>query len=122
MQRSTKQRRAIQETLRSCARPLSPKEIVDSAQEKGETLSLTTVYRCLKTLVEKGELASVDIPGQPARYEAAGLAHHHHFHCSTCDRLFDIPGCPTDVHSMAPPGFVATHHELILRGQCPSCL
>ncbi len=121
MQRSTKQRRAIQETLRASARPLSPKEIVDLAQEKGEVLSLTTVYRSLKILVEKGDLAMVELPGQPARYEASGLDHHHHFHCDECDRMFDVPGCPADVHSLAPEGFVATHHELILKGLCPSC-
>ena len=121
MQRSTKQRRAIQETLGASGRPLSPKEIVDLAQEKGEVLSLTTVYRSLKILVEKGDLATVELPGQPARYEASGLDHHHHFHCDECDRMFDVPGCPSDVHSLAPEGFVATHHELILKGLCPSC-
>ncbi|MDF1836803.1 MAG: transcriptional repressor [Planctomycetota bacterium] len=121
MQRSTKQRRAIQETLRASGRPLSPKEIEELAQENGEVLSLTTVYRSLKILVESGDLATVELPGQPARYEASGLDHHHHFHCDDCDRMFDVPGCPSDVHSLAPKGFVATHHELILKGQCPAC-
>ena len=121
MQRSTKQRRAIQEILKTSARPLSPKEIVDIALEQGETLSLTTVYRSLKIMVENEDLIPVEIPGQPARYELAGLDHHHHFHCDNCDRLFDIAGCLPEVHSLAPDGFVATHHELTLRGLCPSC-
>ena len=121
MQRSTKQRRAIQEILRSSARPLSPKEIVDLASEKGEVLSLTTVYRSLKAMIEMDDLSPVDIPGQPARYEAAGLEHHHHFHCDLCDRVFDIPGCLPEVHSLAPPGFTTTHHDLTLMGTCPSC-
>ncbi|MFT5288750.1 MAG: Fur family ferric uptake transcriptional regulator [Planctomycetota bacterium] len=121
MQRSTKQRRAIQATLSSSARPLSPKEIVQLAQKQGEILSLTTVYRSLKLMVENGDLAHAEIPGQPARYEVAGLDHHHHFHCEDCDRLFDIPGCPSKVHSLAPAGFVTRAHDLTLRGTCPDC-
>ncbi|MCA9000805.1 MAG: transcriptional repressor [Planctomycetes bacterium] len=121
MQRSTRQRRAIQEVLETSGRPLSPKEIVELAASQGMPLSLTTVYRSVKGLLEQGELTSVEVPGQPARYEAPGLAHHHHFHCEGCDRVFDIPGCPKGIHQLAPKGFVSTHHELTLHGRCPAC-
>lgn len=83
--------------------------------------SLATVYRTVKALVEAGELIPVDLPGQPARYEQAGLDHHHHFLCNDCGRLFDIPGCPQTVHSLAPSGFRTSHHELTLVGTCPEC-
>ncbi|MCP5022321.1 MAG: hypothetical protein GY930_11160 [bacterium] len=61
------------------------------------------------------------MPSQPARYEAAALERHHHFHCEVCDRVFDIPGCLPKVHSPAPLGFVARTHELTLKGSCPGC-
>ncbi len=70
-------------------------------------------------MVQQGDLATADVPGQPDRHEAAGLEHHHHFHGDVCDRVFDIPGCLPKVHSLAPPGFVAKTHELMLKGSCP---
>ena len=120
MQRSTRQRRAIQEVLETSGRPLSPKEIVELAASQGMPLSLTTVYRSVKGLLEQGELTSVEVPGQPARYEAPGLAHHHHFHCEDCGRVFDIPGCHAHVEDV-PPGFEVRHHEVVLYGSCPDC-
>ncbi len=75
MQRSTKQRRAIGEILRSSARPLSPKEIVQVALEQEAAPGPTTVCHSLKIMVEQGGgLARVEVPGQPARHGVAALS------------------------------------------------
>jgi len=119
--RNTKQKQAIREAFEESGRPLSPQEILELGQKSSANLSLPTVYRALKAMVTANEIITVDLPGQPARYELEGLHHHHHFLCETCGRLFDIPGCPAAVHALAPKGFHVERHELTLIGQCPDC-
>ena len=48
--------------------------------------------------------------------------HHHHFHCTACDRVFPIHACPGSMSDLAPPGFEVQHHDLTLRGRCASCV
>ncbi len=57
---------------------------------------MATVYRNLKLLVAEGVVQMITLPGESARYEMRGSAHHHHFQCTTCRRVYDIPGCPGD--------------------------
>ncbi|MEL7073813.1 MAG: hypothetical protein AAGK34_07270, partial [Planctomycetota bacterium] len=48
-------------------------------------------------------------------------SHHHHFHCTVCDRMFDVDGCVGKLASLLPRGFTLEDHELTLRGRCKSC-
>ena len=121
--RSTKQQRAISGALKRAARPLSPGEILELAQEEVPTLSQATVYRAVGRLVEDGEASLVELPGQPPRYELAHAAahHHHHFCCTSCDRVFDLEGCAHGVDDLAPAGFSVDRHEITLFGICAEC-
>lgn len=120
-QRATKQRSAIERIFSRIPRPLSPTEIHEEAQEEVPRLGIATVYRALNDMVEEGVLRSVDLPGQPSRYEKADLDHHHHFHCQGCDRVFDLEGCllKKDIH--LPGGFILKSHDITLNGLCPEC-
>ena len=53
MDRHTPQRIAIEASLRSAQRPLSPSEILDLAKRESPTINLATVYRTLKLLEER---------------------------------------------------------------------
>ena len=121
MERSTRQRTAIRDTLAQAGRPLLPQEILSSAHAQVPGLGIATVYRNLKALVEEGVLKPVDLPGQSTRYEVAHRAHHHHFQCRDCQRVFDIHACPGDLSSLAPAGFVVDEHEINLYGYCRDC-
>ncbi|MCA8955237.1 MAG: transcriptional repressor [Planctomycetes bacterium] len=123
MTRMTRQRRAILTAFEATQRPLSPVEVADAVRDAGDTgINLATVYRNIRSMVDAGQLTAVRVLGQPARYEPAGLGHHHHFHCDGCDRVFDLPPCPsTLLRGLAPPGFAVSGHELQLTGQCPEC-
>lgn len=121
MQRKTEQRDAIRKAFEDNDRPLGPNEVLELAQVHVQSLGIATVYRAIKALVEDGWLRPVELPGEPARYELAGLSHHHHFHCQKCDRVFDIEGCTKGVEKLAPPGFSAKSHEIILYGECDDC-
>ncbi len=120
-QRNTQQRRAIREAVRRAGRPLSPQEILEAARPAAPGLGIATVYRAIRSLVEEGWLGTVDLPGAPSRYETADKKHHHHFHCRGCDGVFDIENCPGSLQDLAPRGFRAEAHEIILYGLCDGC-
>jgi Fur family transcriptional regulator, ferric uptake regulator len=121
MKRDTHQKDAIRKTLLDAGRPLSVLEIFKSAQNDAASLGIATVYRNLKTLQVEGLIVQVDLPGQPARWEIAPEAHHHHFLCRTCDKLFEIQGCPENLKHLLPKGYTLEEHDILLRGQCDSC-
>lgn len=120
--RQTRQRRAIHHALEHAGRPLSPAEILDAARADVEGLGLATVYRTLKTMTDDGTLIAVDIPGESPRYELAGKGHHHHFHCRSCERVFEVEGCPGALDELTPAGFVLEGHDVTLHGLCVACV
>lgn len=121
MERNTRQRTAIREAIVKAARPLLPQEVLDAAQADAPGLSMATVYRNLKALLDDGELRAVLLPGENPRYETAGHGHHHHFQCTNCQRVFEVHACPGDLASLAPPGFTVEDHDLTLYGRCGEC-
>ena len=121
MERSTRQRTAIRSVIDAAGRPLSPQEVLQAAQAEVPALGLATIYRNLKQMVEAGEILAVTLPGESPRYEAAQHAHHHHFQCTTCKRVFDVHDCPGDLATLAPKGFTVERHEITLYGRCDQC-
>lgn len=121
MQRKTQQRTAIRSAIEEADRPLSPQEILSTAEDQAPGLGIATVYRNIKALVQEGWLRIVELPGAPSRYEVAGKGHHHHFHCRACDRVFEVDDCPGRVSDLAPSGFRPEAHDIILYGLCAAC-
>lgn len=119
--RATKQRAAIEAAFDQASRPLSPAEVHDLARKKVPNLGIATVYRALNELVEEGDLRAVDLPGQNSRYEKSDLGHHHHFHCTDCDRVYDLQGCLLKKDLELPKGFKVQQHDITLSGICPDC-
>ncbi|MAC19452.1 MAG: transcriptional repressor [Phycisphaerae bacterium] len=122
-QRMTRQTEAISEAIKSAGGPLSIEEILTVASRTVSTLGLRTVYRVVRRLQDEGKIASVSVPGRSDRYEMASIAskHHHHFHCTACDRFFDLEGCPGGLKKLLPQGFKLQNHELTLSGLCATC-
>lgn len=121
MERSTRQRAAISAVIAQAGRPLLPQEVLAAAQDEVPGLGIATVYRNLKQLTDDGELRAVLLPGENPRYEAAGHAHHHHFQCLHCGKVFDVHACPGNLARLAPEGFTVEEHDLILYGRCRDC-
>jgi Fur family ferric uptake transcriptional regulator len=119
--RNTRQKRAIESVLRNHANPLSPAEILEFALKEVPTIGIATVYRSLKSLSTDRQVVSVEIPGEPPRYERADKGHHHHFLCRTCGEVFDLKTCLDGIKKMAPPKFRVDDHEIILYGACKDC-
>lgn len=119
--RDTRQKRAIRNAFAAAARPLSPEEALAESSKHAEGISVATIYRNINALVEDKWLTQVDVPGEPSRYEVAGKGHHHHFHCESCGRIYDLEGCMLAPQLNVPGGFQVTGHELFLYGLCESC-
>jgi Fur family ferric uptake transcriptional regulator len=121
MERNTRQRTAIREAIAQAGRPLLPQEVLEAAATAAPGLSIATVYRNLRTLVEEGLLRPVVLPAENMRYEVAGIGHHHHFQCRKCQRVFEVQACPGNLASLAPAGFTVEDHDLTLYGLCRDC-
>lgn len=145
MQRQTRQKQAVMQALEGSGRSLSPNEIWAWAHPLVPSINLSTVYRQLKSLQDEGRVLRVELPGQPARFEAQPgaasshrrpvardhghhqhpaqtAAHHHHFHCLACDQVYPIHACPGGMERMAPKGFEVQRHDLTLHGRCANCV
>lgn len=120
-QRKTQQREVIRDVLTESGRPLSPVEVLDLAAERIPGIGQATVYRALKQFVDDGWLQTVELPGEPPRYELTGKGHHHHFSCRLCGGVFDIAGCSFQLSHPLPRGFRMESHEVVIYGICADC-
>jgi Fur family ferric uptake transcriptional regulator len=121
MERNTRQRGAIRRAFQRADRPLSPAEVLADARRDVTGLGIATVYRNIRALLDEHWLATVDLPGEPSRYELAGKGHHHHFRCSNCARVYDIPCDLSHPDAQLPVGFQLTGHDILLHGRCAEC-
>ncbi len=119
--RKTRQLDAIRRALTEAERPMSIDEIHDAAQRRERGVGIATVYRTLKALLAEGAVVAIPLPGQAPRFELAGKAHHHHFQCNACGRLFETKACVGDLRRLVPRRFQLTGHDIVLYGRCAEC-
>ena len=119
--RNTRQKQAIRKAFAEAGRPLSPEEALSGAHRHRKRIGIATIYRNIKALVEDGWLVPIDMPDKSTRYELSGKKHHHHFHCSRCDKVYDLEGCVASAKPRLPKGFTPLTHEFYLFGFCAGC-
>jgi len=122
MSRESPQREAVRKAFEQAGRPLSAEEARELADDHQPGIGVATVYRAINHAVERGKLKPVALPGETtARFEPAGLGHHHHFECVDCRKVYDLNGCPGGFKSLLPKGFTLENHDLTLFGKCAEC-
>jgi Fe2+ or Zn2+ uptake regulation protein len=85
------------------------------------TMSKTTVYNTLNSLVAKGLIFPVTITGTEVRYDAESSCHHH-FLCERCGSIIDINiECPKVKKKEIDGHLVKAVHGYFL-GICARCL
>lgn len=115
----TQRQKALLKIFESAKEPL---KVEDAWELVGRTtMSMATLYRALGRLVELGHLRGIEIQNAPQMYESAKLGHHHHFYCTKCGKVFEIPKCVHNISSLVPPGFSMTNHTITIYGECPAC-
>jgi Fur family transcriptional regulator, ferric uptake regulator len=118
----TKQRLVLTQVFEQAERPLTVSEVCRAAKRRLPSLGIATVYRAINRFVSAGQVRAVEIPGIPPHYEGTSRNHHHFFLCQECKRLFDLMGCVRGVRGLAPSGFRVQQHEIVLYGECASCV
>lgn len=120
----TAQRRVVLEVL--CSRRDHPtvEEIHSEVVARLPDVSRATIYRSLETLGELGLLRRVDHPGSAARYDA-NMDPHHHFLCTGCGQIHDLPleavAGHADLRFTGPAPLEAHELSILVRGSCGSC-
>ena len=99
----------------------------DIEKEISNNLDRVTVYRTLKTFLDKGLIHKVLDDAGTVKYALCNEActassHHHnhvHFKCTTCGQTncldIEIPSVPL------PEGYRASEQDLLIQGVCESC-
>jgi Fe2+ or Zn2+ uptake regulation protein len=123
--RLTASRRAVLEVVRGIKAHPTAEEVHRLVTRRAPRVSLGTVYRNLRLLVDAGLLG--ELPGPPARFDANARAHHH-FTCLRCGRIVDVEAPVAEPHSRAVSkrvaartGLTITHHRIEFFGRCREC-
>lgn len=123
--RNTKHRNSILELIGQCKQPVSSESIFLKLKEQGVSISLSTVYRVLEALVDKGLVIKTNITDDNrALYEINDMEHKHHLICIKCRKMLSIDGCPLENYEKTIEeklGFSIKGHKLELFGYCRNC-
>jgi Fur family peroxide stress response transcriptional regulator len=92
----TPQRIAVYEMLKSTKSHPSAEAIYNTIKVQYPTMSLATVYKTLKTLVEVGLVQELNVGEGNFRYDANAQVHPHII-CQNCSRVDDIEGADLSV-------------------------
>lgn len=124
--KKTKQREEIFKILCRAAEPVSAVDIYNRLiHNTGDSsYAISTVYRALTVLEEKGYVTKSTLTGQDmAYYEWSQGQHKHYAICLKCRKLIPLKSCPFEHAAITPDeeGFMITGHELELYGYCRNC-
>lgn len=84
------------------------------------SLSRTTVYNSLHTLVDSGLLKELDIESGNCRYDFALQPDHSHFTCRVCGCIIDMK-LPDGIERITVPGYLIDTVDVVFKGLCPDC-
>jgi Fur family transcriptional regulator, ferric uptake regulator len=129
--RQTRQAAVVEQVLRDADGFRTAQELFDEARRRGDKIGLTTVYRHLNLLAERGTadvVQSTDgesqyrLCGSPAVADADADQHHHHVVCRACGRSVEVSG--PEVESWAQrvataAGYTEISHTVEVFGLCP---
>ena len=89
MSRKSSQRDAILRVVKNTNSHPGADWIYEQVKKEIPNISMGTIYRNLRLLVENGEVKEINIPGIPSRFDG-NTYDHHHLLCEKCGRIFDL--------------------------------
>jgi Fur family ferric uptake transcriptional regulator len=122
--RLTPQRMMVINAIEDSHDHISAEEIHAIARAKYPYLNISTVYRTLELLKEKGLVAETDLGGGRFLYHPAGKADHHHLVCRKCGGVTDIDASVFDaLRAEIRNGydFDADFEHIAVFGTCRAC-
>jgi Fur family ferric uptake transcriptional regulator len=122
---STRQGMAINSALKDIAEFRSAQDIHAELRRRGHRVGLTTVYRHLGVLAERGEIDVLHTPAGETIYRlCAADVHHHHLICRRCGKTVEFEG--PEIEQWAGKvarraGFQEVSHTVEIFGICKDC-
>ena len=119
----TKNRKIILKSLQKEENPISAEELFDKLKRENE-IDLSTIYRNLNILEEKGVLLKTTNLDGINYYQINNSNHKHFLTCNNCHKKFVIEDCP--IHELEEKieketGFIINGHNFEFTGICPDC-
>ena len=126
--KNSRQRETISEVFFVSQEHMRVEDILQRAREKDPKISLATVYRTMKFLMDCGLAEARHFEDGYTRYEPseAGGAHHDHLICTRCGKIVEFVDDRIEAlqgEVAARFGFHVTSHKMELYGECfdPDC-
>lgn len=116
----TRQRALILELLHSTSGHLTADEIFALARQRMPSIARGTVYRNLKLMEQDREIARLEMPAGPDRYDRT-TAPHGHLYCDGCQKLTDIPVVGLVRELEAAIDTEVRSYQLTVHYLCPDC-
>ncbi len=113
----------ILDELNNCADEISGQELHRTLIKTSSNMGLTTVYRHLRTLQQKGLVRSRNLPKGATLYSPVNRDHHH-LTCVDCGRTFVLKSCPIkniELPKSQTKEFELLFHTLEFFGLCANC-
>ena len=120
--RITPGRAAAIETLQSLGGHRTVDEVAKGLAERGVKVARATVFNVLGDLATAGLVTVADAGPGAARYEVATTGHHH-FVCTECASIADVPCAAEGSRCLDPvvAGGTVTEIQVTYRGICNNC-
>lgn len=119
----TTRQQNILEQLNNCADEISGQQLHRSLIEASSNMGLTTVYRHLRALQQKGLVRCRNLPTGEALYSPVNRDHHH-LTCVDCGQTVVLKSCPIkniELPKTQTKNFELLFHTLEFFGLCKSC-
>ena len=84
------------------------------------SIPLSTIYRNLTAMIEKGLIGHVSVPSGSARFDKSAVSHPHG-QCPLCGEVYDIPAEEIDVALEKTLGRHANSYQLTVSYPCEKC-
>ena len=121
----TRQRDAVQQELARETAFRSAQEVHARLRESGIRIGLTTVYRALQSMAERGDVDVLRQPDGEAVYRQCSTGrHHHHLVCRGCGLTVEVDGPAVERWAdrvAAEHGFSEVEHTVEVFGTCARC-
>ncbi|WP_143316298.1 Fur family transcriptional regulator [Clostridium sp. HBUAS56017] len=119
----TPQRLAVYKYLMQTTAHPSAEKIYNDLQPEYPTMSLATVYKALKTLVEVDLIQEINVGEGNFRYDG-NVASHPHIQCINCGKVEDFTSFELDhlnIEASKHTNFKVLSNKIYFYGVCPSC-
>lgn len=119
----TPQRIAVYNFLKSTKEHPSAETIYKALIEDYPTMSLATVYKTLKVLVEVGLVQELNVGEGNFRYDGMTTAHPH-IHCIVCSKVDDLEGVTFDELNISVKNktdYDVLSNKVYFYGVCAEC-